>query len=402
MLNMLLSATALTLSAALSIPVVVFATECIAATALRRKPIAEPIAGRLGKRPAIAILVPAHNEEGGISKTLHSIKAEMLADDRLIVVADNCTDRTAEFARMAGAEVVERKNERERGKGFALHTGVLYLAKSPPAIVVIVDADCILKPGALERLAGMAAATDGPVQACYLMTSPSDTRLDLAVREFAFVVKNRVRPLGLSKLGLPCQLTGSGMAFPWSVLNAANLSNDNLVEDMKLGLDLARLGHPPRFCAEALVLSEFPQSSAGSTTQNRRWESGHLAMIRTAIRTLTQRRVLGNPGLVAMVLDIMVPPLALLVLLLGAVFAFSAVLFLAGVGTLAFAVSLINLLLVTVGIAAAWLAYGTKLLPLGKLYRIPLYALRKVAFYARIFRGGSAGGWIRTDRSRGD
>lgn len=398
MLNTLLSGTALTLSATLSLPVAVFAAECLAATMLGRK----PAAGLSGKRPAIAILVPAHNEEGGLSTTLHSIKAEMLADDRLIVVADNCTDRTAEFARIAGAEVVERHDETQRGKGFALHAGVLYLAKIPPPIVVIVDADCILKPGALDRLAGMAAATNGPVQACYLMTSPSGTRLDLAVREFAFVVKNRLRPLGLSKLGLPCQLTGSGMAFPWSVLSAANLSNDHLVEDMKLGLDLARLGKAPSFCADALVLSEFPHSRVGSAIQNRRWESGHLAMIRTAIGTLAKRGALGHAGLVAMVLDIMVPPLALLVLLLGSVFAFSALLFLAGVGTLAFAVSLINLLLVTVAIAAAWLAHGTKLLPLGKLYRIPLYAIRKVGFYASICRGNSAGGWIRTDRRHSD
>ena len=398
MLTTLLSATALTVSAVLSVPVAVFSAECLAGTVFRRKPVAVPV----DKRPQIAILVPAHNEEGGISKTLHSIKAEMLAGDRLIVVADNCTDRTAEFAEIAGAEVVVRNNDSQRGKGFALHAGMLHLAQSPPEIVVIVDADCILKVGALDRLSRMAEATNGPVQGCYLMTSPSDGRLDQAVREFAFVVKNRVRPLGLSRLGLPCQLTGSGMAFPWSALNAAELSNDNLVEDMKLGLDLARLGHAPSFCADALVLSEFPQSRAGSITQNRRWESGHLSMIKTALGILTERGTLRRPGLIAMALDIMVPPLALLVLLLGAVFVFSSLLLLAGVGTLAFAVSLINLLLVTVGIAAAWFAYGTKLLPLGKLYRIPLYAIRKVAFYAKIFRGNAGAGWIRTDRGRGD
>jgi cellulose synthase/poly-beta-1,6-N-acetylglucosamine synthase-like glycosyltransferase len=399
MMDTLSGVTALTLSTALSIPAVIFAVECTAATVLRDK----PAAAYSDKRPSIAILVPAHNEESGISKTLLSIKAEMRTGDRLVVVADNCTDRTAFFAVSAGAEVVERNDVSRRGKGFALHAGVFHLANDAPEIVVIVDADCILEPGALDRLASKVTATDGPVQACYLMTSPSGTRTNMAVREFAFIVKNRVRPLGLSKLGLPCQLTGSGMAFPWSVLRAADLSNDNLVEDMKLGLDLARLGHAPSFCADALVLSMFPHSQAGSMTQSRRWESGHLSMIKTAMSTLMTRGSLRNLELLSMILDILVPPLALLVLLLGTVFAFTALLFLAGITTLAFAVSFVNLLLVTIGISAAWFANGSKLLPIGKLYRIPLYALRKAAFYAKIFRGDAAnGGWIRTDRRRSD
>jgi cellulose synthase/poly-beta-1,6-N-acetylglucosamine synthase-like glycosyltransferase len=399
MMDTLLSVTALTLSTALTVPATIFAVECAAAIMLRDKPAAKSS----GNRPPIAVLVPAHNEESGISKTLLSIKFEMRAGDRLVVVADNCTDRTALFARAAGAEVVERNDDNHRGKGFALHAGVLYLAKDPPEMVVIVDADCTLKQGALERLAAMVVATGGPVQACYLMTSPAGVRSDMAVREFAFIVKNQMRPLGLSKLGLPCQLTGSGMAFPWAVLQAANLSTDNLVEDMKLGLDLARSGHAPNFCASAMVLSEFPHSQVGSITQNRRWENGHLKMIRTAMTTIMKRGSLRNLRLLSMILDIMVPPLALLVLLQAAVFAFTALLFLVGGNALALTVSIANLVLVTIGISAAWLAYGAKLLPLGKLYRIPLYALRKVAFYAKIFRGDTAGGgWIRTDRRGSD
>jgi cellulose synthase/poly-beta-1,6-N-acetylglucosamine synthase-like glycosyltransferase len=398
MLSTLLSFTALTISAALSIPSAVFAVECVAATTLRRKPVAV----YSGKRPSIGILVPAHNEELGISKTLLSIRAEMHLDDRLVVVADNCTDDTALLARTMGAEVVERNNERQRGKGFALDAGVAYLADNAPDIVVIIDADCYLRPGTLDRLAGKVSATGGPVQACYLMLSPSATRIDLAVREFAFLVKNRVRPLGMSKLGLPCQLTGSGMAFPWALINTANLSNDNIVEDMKLGLELARSGHSPRFCDDAFVVSEFPYSRSGSATQYRRWESGHLAMIRAAMNTLTERGVLGNLGLLAQIMDVMVPPLALLVLLLGSVLVFSGLLALAGLGTLAFVVAFVNLLMVTIGIAAAWLTFGTKILPPRKLYAIPYYVARKAQFYAGLVRGERARGWIRTDRRRND
>lgn len=398
MLNMLLSATALTVSAALAIPSLVFAAECLAAVAPRFRQAAR----RPERRSSVAVLVPAHNEENGLSKTLQSIKIGMRKGDRLVVVADNCTDRTAEIAGLFGAEVVVRHDDRLRGKGFALHAGMRHLAQDPPEAVVIVDADCMLAPGALDRLAERVAATQRPVQACYLMTAPAGSGLDMAVREFAFLVKNRIRPVGMARLGLPCQLTGSGMAFPWSILSAADLSNDNLVEDMKLGLDLARQGHAPRYCEEALVSSEFPLSRLGSMTQNRRWQSGHLAMIKTALRSLTERGNLGNPRLVAMALDIMVPPLVLLLFLLSAAFVFSALVYLAGAGASAFMLSTFNLALIAVAVTAAWLVHGRGILPVGKLYRIPLYALRKVAFYARIFRGDDGSGWVRTDRSRGD
>jgi hypothetical protein len=55
------------------------------------------------------------------------------------------------------------------------------------------------------------------------------------VSEFAWCVKNLVRPLGYSNLGCPCQLMGTGMAFKWSTLSKADLANGNIVEDMKLG-----------------------------------------------------------------------------------------------------------------------------------------------------------------------
>ena len=77
------------------------------------------------------------------------------------------------------------------------------------------------------------------------------------VREFAWRVKNWVRPLGLSSLGLPCQLMGTGMAFPWEVIADARLATGSLAEDLKLGLELAANGHPPVFCPSPLSPVNF-------------------------------------------------------------------------------------------------------------------------------------------------
>src|SRR5690606_30500033 len=157
-----------------------------------------------GDRPAVAVIVPAHQEEDGIGDTVTALRSQLRLDDRLLVVADNCTDRTAILAREAGAEVVERVDPARRGKGFALDFGVRYLAEKPPAVVILVDADCRLAPGAIDHLAAEACASGRPAQGLYLLSAPPDSGIGLQVAELAFLVKNQVRPAGLHRLGLPC------------------------------------------------------------------------------------------------------------------------------------------------------------------------------------------------------
>src|SRR5690606_5044606 len=98
----------------------------------------------LGRRPRLCVLVPAHNEEPVIRATLEGIKAQLSGDDRLLVIADNCEDNTASLARAAGATVLERTSEHERGKGFAISHGLKWLDADPPEVLIIVDADCTL------------------------------------------------------------------------------------------------------------------------------------------------------------------------------------------------------------------------------------------------------------------
>src|SRR5262245_6895136 len=102
------------------VPMTVLVVECVAALLpVRRRPGAAA-----ASRPRCAVLIPAHNEEAVIAATLASIKPQLGPDDRLVVVADNCTDQTAELARSHGATVVEREHATLRGKGFALDRGV--------------------------------------------------------------------------------------------------------------------------------------------------------------------------------------------------------------------------------------------------------------------------------------
>ncbi|MGB6488158.1 MAG: glycosyltransferase family 2 protein, partial [Steroidobacteraceae bacterium] len=221
-------------------------------------------------RPQLAVVIPAHNEAAGIRATIESLIPQLQSGDRVVVVADNCTDDTAAVALAAGTEVVTRHDPVYRGKGYALDFGVRYLERDPPAVVLIVDADCHAAPGSVDRLARLCAQTGRPVQALYLLHAPPGAGVKLRIAEFATVLKNHVRPLGLHRLGLPCQLSGTGMAFPWTCIRGATLATGHIVEDLKLGLELAGAGHPALFCPEVCVTSYFPASEEGFRTQRTR------------------------------------------------------------------------------------------------------------------------------------
>ncbi len=378
-----------------AVPALVFVAECIAAVLPRR----QAVASTGGVRPPVAIVIPAHDEELGISVTVQNVLEQMKPGDRLLVVADNCTDATAARAREAGAEVVERNDPIHRGKGFALDFGVTRLCDQPPAAIVFIDADCTLLEGALDKIARLAIETGRPVQASYLIQTRGDQKIAFGIPEFAFLVKNHVRPRGLLNLGLPCQLTGSGMAMPWEMAAHIRHAGAAVVEDMKLGLDLAAAGHFPIFCEDAGVRSYFPESADGAATQRERWEGGHLGMLASGLRRLAATRTLSMPY-AAMVLDVMVPPLAFLVLLVAALTGLSALAALFGIGLLPLALNAGLVAALTGSILLAWSSFGRQVLPARSLLSAPRYAFGKIALYGRILLDGPERTWVRT--ARGD
>ena len=350
----------------------------------------------------IAVLVPAHNEETGIAATINSILRQLQAGDRLLVVADNCSDNTARIASEHGAEVIERHHLENRGKGYALDFGIQFLAKNPPDVVVIIDADCELHDNSLAKLTAHSFQHNRPVQCLYLMLSPPEAGLKIKIAEFAWVVKNQVRPLGNSRLGLPCQLMGTGMAFPWVTIAGSQLANSHLVEDMKLGIDLALTGSPPLFYEAALVTSYFPATAKAQSTQRTRWEHGHLGMIFSQVpHLLTQGFMKRNKNLLAMALDLCVPPLALLVMLLSVLFLLSALACAMGVTCLPLLISFVSIFLLALSVTLAWSGWARHIISPIAFLTIPLYILSKLPHYFK-FLIKREKQWISTDRKDKD
>ena len=377
----------------LLVPVTVLLVEVLLALTSRSRETTEE-----GRRPHLAVLIPAHNEASIIVGTIRSVLPQLSTSDRLLVVADNCLDETAAIASAAGAQVIERSDSTRRGKGYALDFGVTHLGTDAPEVVVIVDADCQVAAGALDRLARRCAQSGRPVQALYLMYAHNGAGFETRIAQFAWVVKNQVRPLGLHRLGLPCQLMGTGMAFPWSCLATGSLATGHLVEDLKLGIDLARAGAPPLFCPEALVTSVFPISGEGVRAQRTRWEHGHLGIILSeAPRLLLDSLVRLSPPLLALALDVSVPPLALLTLLVLAIWFASTLLYHFTSGAFPLLISSGALGMLALSVLLSWASYGRRIVSLGDLAFFVVYALAKVPLYAKFIVARQLD-WVRSKR----
>jgi cellulose synthase/poly-beta-1,6-N-acetylglucosamine synthase-like glycosyltransferase len=398
MITSIISASLVAATAVLLVPVAVFTLQVV--VALRRTSPPRLEAGE--HRPATAVLMPAHDEAMGIAAAIDTVLPQLRGGDRLVVVADNCSDRTAVIAAERGAEVVERNDADRRGKGYALDHGVRHLAAAPPAVVIVVDADCAVGPGSIDLLARECARRGRAVQALYLMLAPPGAALKQRMAEFAWAVRNELRPLGWQRLGGPCQLMGTGMAFPWATIVTASLASASIVEDMQLGLDLAAAGSPPSYCAAARVTSGFPAQAAASVAQRTRWEHGHLAMIASrGLPMLWSGIVSANMALVAMALDLCVPPLAALVLSLLGVAVASAALAAIGGSAAPLGLALGGLVVLAVGVAAAWVQVGHRSVSFGELALAPIYALAKIPIYIRLFTARQLR-WVRTSRDDGE
>jgi cellulose synthase/poly-beta-1,6-N-acetylglucosamine synthase-like glycosyltransferase len=381
---------------ALAVPVLFLALEVVAALL----PTAPRAAAQVhGDRPTAGVLIPAHNEEQGIAVTIAAIQAQLAAGDRIVVVADNCSDHTAAVARAQGAEILVRQDAEHCGKGYALDCGLRHLRGDPPDVVVIVDADATMAPGTLPRLIADAHGRQRPVQAKNLLTPPRGGGASTTVAAFAFLFKNLVRPLGLTRLGGGCLLTGTGMAFPWALIKDATLASSNIVEDMQLGIDLAMAGSAPLFNPDAVVTSDMAPDAVSARTQRTRWEHGHLLTLRSQVgrvlgQALKQRRM----DLLMLGLELGVPPLASLVLLWAVLFSVATVLTTMGALPVVVAAGfgLLGLLLL-LSILSAWLRFGRELLPLRHILAIPWYVLGKVPIYIAFLLNPQKK-WVRTTR----
>ena len=377
------------------IPCFVFFLECFAAFISGKQDL--ELTDNID-RPKTTVLIPAHNEAEQIKEVLEVLQQQITARDEVIVIADNCHDNTANLARSTGVTVLERENLSDRGKGYALDYAIEHIKDNPPEVLVILDGDCIIKADTIKNITCKAIATGRPVQSTYLMEQPENPSLNDNVSMFSIKIKNLVRLLGLNQLGWHCLLTGSGMAFPWSLIEGVSLAGSKTTDDMQLTVDLALAGSTPIFCKNAFVVGRLMKDKA-ATSQRSRWEHGHLEMILIEVPRLLNAFIkTGNLAALRLALDISIPPLSLLVMtwIICMVITWLPVITVGMSVIPAILVSIAGVFLMT-GVLLAWIRFGRTDISLKNLMAIPFYILGKIPIYLK-FIVKPQSRWLKTER----
>jgi cellulose synthase/poly-beta-1,6-N-acetylglucosamine synthase-like glycosyltransferase len=363
------------------------------------------LAGGLPIRPStkprlsgrLAIVVPAHNEASGIRRTLENLLALAATDlaTQVVVIADNCTDETAEIARNCGARVLERQDALLRGKGYALDFAFQQLLQEDFTAVVVTDADSLAAPNFIDSLRAHFGAGAQALQTRYTVLNPGDTpRTQLA--EIALACFNILRPRGRQQLGLSVGILGNGFALRREVLEIVPYTATSVVEDLEYHLQLIAKGYRVEFVDDTYILGDMPSGEQGQNTQRARWEGGRLRMMLDHAPSLAGKVLLGKWRFIDPMLDLLLPPLAYHVLLLGLALTLS----IWHPYSLAFALTLCSFAAITLHILVAMHVSDLSWKRLRIIFYLPSYLfwkLRMVVSTLRAARRSSK--WIRTDRT---
>jgi cellulose synthase/poly-beta-1,6-N-acetylglucosamine synthase-like glycosyltransferase len=348
----------------------------------------------------IAFVIPAHNESAVIERTIRSIQTCTDSDFSINVVADNCTDSTADIAKNLGANVYLRQDPINKSKGHALAWLIPQVISdhksskgSDPLAVVIVDADATISPDSILRARERFATGALILQSAYALEEGSN--LKSRVMSIAFSAINIVRGYARLALGISDTFKGNGMWFRSSVLIHHPWRAFSLAEDLEFGMMLRQQGFKIEFFAESFMTGLPGESTQASDNQRSRWESGRLALVLketpAAFKRFACKPTLNDFDLL---MELVTPPLTYYVVLLSCLLGMGYWL---GNGTVELVLTAIILLVV----------HFVSAIPLGmhpfrivfSLLGLPFFFLWKIILLPRIWRDRKSKVWIRTDRN---
>ncbi|MGO9994684.1 MAG: glycosyltransferase family 2 protein [Steroidobacteraceae bacterium] len=347
------------------------------------------------------VIVPAHNEAEVIVRTVTSLRQLNWPEGqfRITVVADNCTDATAEVATRAGALVIERHNLLARGKGRALSFAFENrLRERWCDAVVVVDADSVVSPNLLEAFAARINEGADAVQAHYGVLNPDAswrTRLITIAKGAFHIVRSRAR----ERLRLSCGIRGNGWCITRRLLEKMPYNAFSLTEDVEYGIDLGMAGYRVHYVDEASADGEMVSSAASAGKQRQRWEYGRFQLIRARTLPLLAAAARRRSAIcLDLALDLMVLPLSYLALNIGAFLLLSSLASLmdATFRYAVFAAVCCSAVMVAY-VLRGWQVSGIGWRGLPALLWAPVFMVWKVL--SLVSRRGTKE-WVRTDRER--
>ena len=269
---------------------------------------------------SVLVLIPAHNEETTIGPCLDDVEAleSQGRRPRIVVIADNCTDDTARVVAARGMEVLVREDPENRGKGEALawalkHHDLL----DETDVVFMLDADDRPEAHALDAALAERARIGASIVQVAHISGGIDESPASAIDRWATTLINRVRPRGLSLLGLPTRLQGGGMLFDADVLRALGWPTGGISEDMFASLVFLDEGYHIGFTDNAVVWALSERGEEARRSQRLRWESGRLLAVWEVPRLVRTALTRPSGGHAVMAAHVLVPPLTVHVASLG-------------------------------------------------------------------------------------
>jgi len=347
----------------------------------------------------IGVLIPAHNEEEGIVHTVEGVLACDYPSNRLkiFVIADNCTDRTAEKARNAGALVFERFDNINKGKGQALDWYLKNFLNiyNNTDIITIIDADVSPDKNYLREIS--ASLSNPKIRAVQAFNSVSNYNAGWrpALSDAAFNIFCHLRMAGSVRLAGTAVLKGNGMAFKTELLKHYGWPCHSVVEDMEFTLQLLVDGITVSYNPDAVIRSEMVTSGKSATSQRNRWEGGRFMLVRKMTLPLLKLfATTGQTRYLYALAELATPPLSLLVMLFSLATSGSLMLLDGKWLMLAASFWMILVFYVISGQIQRRAPLSTWLY----LTAAPLYILWKIPIYIGMILKKKSTAWIRTTR----
>ncbi|MGL5086213.1 MAG: glycosyltransferase family 2 protein [Clostridium sp.] len=224
-----------------------------------------------------AMLVAAHNEEVVIGNLVESLKKQKYPKEMydIFVIADNCSDNTAKIAREYGANVYERFNNEQKGKGYALEwmfAKIFKMNKKYDAIAVF-DADNLVSPNWLKEMNSKMCEGYKVVQGYIDSKNPNDSWIATSY-SVAFWTQNRMYQLARANIGLSNQIGGTGFAIGTQILKDLGWGATCLTEDLEFSCKLILNGEKVGWAHDAIIYDEKPLTLKQSWVQRKRWMQG--------------------------------------------------------------------------------------------------------------------------------
>jgi len=252
---------------------------------IKEKPLKED------KQHRFMTIIPAHNEEKVVVNLVESLKKLDYPKDLydIYVIADNCTDKTAEVAKKAGAIVYERFDEAHKTKGHALQW---FLAQkieedAPYDAFCIFDADNIVDENFLKVMNKKLCQGEEVVQGYKDIKNPSDSWVSAGYAIFYWTM-HRFYHLARYNIGLSPLMNGTGFMVKFDVIKPQGWNTKTLTEDIEFSLKRIIEGKKLGWARDAIVYDEQPVGFKQSWTQRSRWTVGHMQCLKEYTKPLAE------------------------------------------------------------------------------------------------------------------